>query len=351
MRYLIVAAGAFLLAFMGTGLVRRFAIARDLMDVPNARSSHSIATPRGGGLAIVGAFMVAVLALSTLGELDAGMFRALLIGGAAIAWVGYLDDRRPLPARVRLCVHFAAALFAIYSLGGLPDLQVGQSTVSFGAFGYLLGALGVVWVLNLFNFMDGIDGIAASEGVFIGLGGALLAVLAGVVSGATVGASLALAAACGGFLVWNWPPARIFMGDVGSGFIGFAVAVLTMAAGREYPVAMLVWLILGGVFFVDATITLVRRVARRERASEAHRSHAYQWLSRRWGNHKRVTLSVIVLNVLWLLPCAMLATFHPRWAGMLVLIALSPVVVLAILAGAGRSEGSSGSRGNSLSAN
>lgn len=346
----IIAGGAFLLAFIGTALMRRYAIARRLLDVPNSRSSHTVSTPRGGGLAIVVAFLTAVVALWSMGQIDSGLVCALSIGGAAIACIGFLDDRRPLPARVRLGVHFAAALFSIYCLGGLPDLQIGQETVSFGWMSYVLGALGVVWVLNLFNFMDGIDGIAASEGVFIGLGGAGLALLAGSQSGAVVGAGLALAAACAGFLIWNWPPARIFMGDVGSGFIGFVVAVLTMAAGREHAVAMLVWLILGGAFFVDATITLVRRVARGERASEAHRSHAYQWLSRRWGNHKRVTLSFIALNLLWLSPCAVIATLRPNLAAILVVVALIPVAVAAILAGAGRAERDR-ARENPLSAN
>jgi len=151
-------------------------------------------------------------------------------------------------------------------------------------------------------------------------------------------AGLVFAAACGGFLVWNWPPARIFLGDVGSGYLGFMVVALAVAATRDNPAALWVWLILGGAFFVDATVTLVRRTLRNERVHEAHRAHAYQWLARRWRSHLRVTLTVQAVNLLWLLPCALLATLYPGAAAGMVIMALIPVVALAIAAGSGRSE-------------
>jgi Fuc2NAc and GlcNAc transferase len=151
-------------------------------------------------------------------------------------------------------------------------------------------------------------------------------------------AALILAAATLGFLVWNWPPAKIFMGDAGSGYTGYAVAVLAVAAARESPVALLTWVMLAGVFVVDATVTLVRRVARRERASQAHRSHAYQWLARKWSSHRRVTLGVVLVNVVWLFPCALCATLFPAFAGWILCVALAPLIVAALAAGAGRPE-------------
>jgi Fuc2NAc and GlcNAc transferase len=141
-----------------------------------------------------------------------------------------------------------------------------------------------------------------------------------------------------GFLLWNWPPAKIFMGDVGSGYLGYVIAVLALAAARDDPVALWVWLILGGVFFVDATVTLVRRVLRGDRIHQAHRSHAYQWLARRWGSHRRVIVIVTILNLLWLLPCAFLATLHPDHAVAIAVVALAPLVALAFAAGSGRRE-------------
>jgi Fuc2NAc and GlcNAc transferase len=240
-----------------------------------------------------------------------------------------------LSARVRLTVHLLAAVWALACMGGLPPLQFGNQVVDLGWVGYLVGALGIGWTLNLFNFMDGIDGIAASEGAFVAWGGALLAQMTQA-SPVVPAMGLAFGAVCCGFLLWNWPPAKIFMGDVGSGYMGYVIVVLALANARENPAALLVWLILGGVFFCDASVTLVRRLARGERVSEAHRTHAYQWLSRRWGSHRSVTEAVAIVNLAWLLPCAWLATVHPDRAAWMVIIALTPVVLLAFIAGAGR---------------
>jgi Fuc2NAc and GlcNAc transferase len=258
-------------------------------------------------------------------------------GGLTVALVGAVDDRRSLSAAIRLTVHFAAALWALAWLGGLPPLRVGNQLIALGWAGYLLGACGIVWALNLFNFMDGIDGIAASEAIFIALAAALLNAPLGANAGVAL-AALLLAAACGGFLLWNWPPASIFLGDVGSGYLGYVIVVLAVTATRDNPVALWVWLILGGAFFSDATVTLTRRILRRERLQEAHRSHAYQWLARRWGSHGNVTLAFLAVNILWLLPCAVLAVRLPRYAAAAVAIALAPLAMLAVALGAGRRE-------------
>jgi Fuc2NAc and GlcNAc transferase len=335
---LIIAAVALVTAALLTGFVRSKAIARGMLDVPNQRSSHVVPTPRGGGLAIAVATGLALIALVYLETMPLDIAMALGGGGAAIAIVGWIDDRRPLRVSIRLPVHFAAAVWALAWLGGLPPLQIGHHVVDFGITGYLLGAVGIVWTLNLFNFMDGIDGIAGSEAVFVAWAGGALAFLAGGTSPVVV-TGLAFGAACIGFLLWNWPPARIFMGDVGSGFLGYFIAVLAIAASRSDPVALLVWVILGGVFFVDSTVTFVRRLARRERVHEPHRTHAYQWLARRWGSHRRVTVAVLIVNVFWLLPCAWAAARYPSLAAVILPGALLPVAVMALLAGAGRQQG------------
>ncbi|MFZ1906903.1 MAG: glycosyltransferase family 4 protein [Steroidobacteraceae bacterium] len=320
-----------------TGLVRRYALAHDVVDVPNERSSHRAPTPRGGGVAIVLVSTAALGVLALRGLVRPELLWAVGVGGLAVALVGLADDHRSLPAATRLTVHFAAALWALAWLGGLPALRIGAHLVSFGWVGYLLGALGIVWTVNLFNFMDGIDGIAASEAIFVAVAGALLsAPLAGNV--AILAGALAFAAACGGFLLWNWPPARIFLGDVGSGYLGYVIVVLAVAATHDNPAALWVWLILGGAFFADATVTLVRRTLRHERVHEAHRSHAYQWLARRWRNHASVTLAVLSLNLAWLLPCAAWAARFPRYAGGCVIVALAPVAALVAVLGSGRKE-------------
>lgn len=333
------AALVFLAAVIGTEWIRRRALHAGWLDIPGARSSHSVATPRGGGAAIVAAFMGGLVALVGLGAIDRPLFAALAGGGLAIAAIGYADDRYTLAPGLRIVVHFGAAVWALYCLGGMPPLAIGDHVITFGAGGYVLGAVAIVWVLNLFNFMDGIDGIAASEAMFMTAAVVGLVLLRGAWQGNEVAApALLLWAACAGFLVWNWPPAKIFMGDVGSGFLGYIIAVLALADARQNPVAAFTWLLLGGVFFCDATVTLVRRLRRGERASEAHRSHAYQHLARRWRSHRRVTLTILLVNLCWLLPWAAATLARPRWAGIVLLAGLAPIVLLAILAGAGTPE-------------
>jgi Fuc2NAc and GlcNAc transferase len=318
-----------------TQLMRAIARGGGVLDVPNARSSHRVPTPRGGGVAIVVVTTAALLLGTWRGVVGPDLMRALIGGGLAVALTGLADDSRSLSPVTRLAVHCAAALWALLCLGGLPPLSIAGRLIALGWAGYVLGTLGIVWALNLFNFMDGIDGIAASEAAFVALAGAALTVLAAGPPGVGF-TGLALAAACGGFLLWNWPPAKIFLGDVGSGYLGYVIVVLALAAARDHPAALWTWLILGGAFFVDATVTLVRRSLRGARLHEAHRTHAYQWLAQRWGSHLRVTLAVLVVDVLWLLPCAVVSVLRPALAAVTTLVALAPLVVLAILAGSGR---------------
>jgi Fuc2NAc and GlcNAc transferase len=301
------------------------------------RSSHSVPTPRGGGAAIVVVATLAFAMLLRLRLLDGRLCAALCGGGLIVAAVGFVDDRRPLSAHTRLIAHFGAALWALLWLGGLPPLRVGQYLIVFGYSGYVLGVVGITWTLNLFNFMDGIDGIAASEAIFVSLGAVLIAAVTGTSDGIAASATV-FGATCCGFLLWNWPRAKIFMGDVGSGYLGFVIAVLAIAESRLNPLSMPVWFILGAAFFVDAPVTLVRRLLRGEPVQLAHRSHAYQHLARRWGSHLRVTVALWLINLFWLLPCGWLAMILPGQSVWIVLLALTPMIILALRGGAGRPE-------------
>jgi Fuc2NAc and GlcNAc transferase len=330
--------GTFGCAILGTGLMRRYAVQRNLLDVPNVRSSHSFPTPRGGGAAIVAAFLGALLAIGLSKHLGSSLLAALFAGGAAVAVVGFLDDRRAVRPSVRFAVHAAAAVLAVCLLGGIPESELAQWGLHGLWLGWIGAVLAVVWATNLFNFMDGIDGIAASEAAFMAGAGAWINWLHGGDAGLTV-AMLCLAGASLGFLRWNWPPARIFMGDVGSGFLGFALAILGLAASRTGVVPIEVWAILGGVFMVDATVTLIRRAGRGDRWFEAHRLHAYQHLARRWHSHLAVTLVVIAIDVIWLLPWALAAASFPAHAPMFLAAALIPLAVVFLACGAGAKEG------------
>jgi len=318
-----------------TFAARRLALARGLIDIPNERSSHVAPTPRGGGVAIVVGSFAAFVYLHGTGALDRRAFLALL-GGLAVAAIGFADDHRRVPAAVKLAVHLAAALWALAWLGGVPPLPIGQTLWSNPVTGGVLGVLGIVWSINFFNFMDGIDGLAASEGTFVTWAGAAL-YLHNHASAGPEAAAVALGGSCAGFLLWNWPPARIFMGDVGSGYVGYAIAVLTLIAAREQPQSVFVWWTLGGVFFADATVTLGRRLARGERVHQAHRCHAYQRIAQRLASHGLTTTAVLTVNLVWLLPCAWLANALPSAAAMITLIALTPLILVAMVAGAGRS--------------
>lgn len=325
-------------AWLATGFVRRHALRHAMLDIPNTRSSHVIPTARGGGLAIVGVFLVCVLLLASLRVLKFNVAIALVAGGVAIAAIGYMDDRMAVPARIRFVVHLAAAVVIVLLVGGVTDHSLRTVGLHGVVAGGIIGVLVLSWATNLFNFMDGIDGIAASEAVFVATAGAGLHWQHGGDVGLSV-SMLALAAATLGFLIWNWPPARIFMGDVGSGFLGFSLAALGLAASQQGVVSMEVWAILAGVFLVDATLTLVRRVARGDRWFEAHRMHGYQRLASRWKAHLPVTVLVIVINLFWLLPWAYVAASIPARAHWCMAAALIPLSFVLLASGAGSREG------------
>ncbi|MGY0633111.1 hypothetical protein [Luteimonas sp. A478] len=265
----------------GTWMALRYARGRGLFDQPGERRSHAVATPRGGGISIVAALLLAILAL---GYTEPGL-RPVLLAGAlglvSVATVGWIDDHRPLSPLLRLAAHaLSACLLAVALLmsghGALPAL------FAFGA---------VLVLVNVWNFMDGIDGLAATQAAIAGFGYALLAE-----PGAAKWLSLALAGACCGFLPYNFPRARIFLGDVGSGALGQALALLlvllmtspqTGFAAGSWPLFVLPL----SAFLVDASLTLGRRILRREAWWQPHVQHAYQAWARTLGRHVPVTLA------------------------------------------------------------
>ena len=476
---LLILAATLALAWAGTGLIIRHAVRWGLEDVPNARSSHTRITPRGGGAAIVaaslaGSLLLALAAfalprllnapdpLATLAPAgaagtpgtaaapswwdlmlhqDMGWLQGISgLGGLALilftpafvlGLLGLQDDRRGLSIKLRLGFQLFSVAWLLGStfvligamgnlwflveqlwqvLGqlGLPGMSMplGQAFASGHSFLPLLLAglvftallLAGVWWINLYNFMDGIDGLAASQALFMLLGAVLLRSLGFVSALGTVpdtapphcsvhgpagqlfaadgllaclhlenlmtdpfsAASLIVAAAVAGFLMWNWAPARIFMGDAGSLFLGNVILILATLEAMVWlgetqqqlarhvnpaGVAHVIhgvppasWLILGALFITDASVTLMRRILSGQRPGDPHRSHVYQRLARRFGSHARVTLVYCLINVLWLLPLAALARLLPGAGTSMVLLAYVPLVLLAWLLGAGRPE-------------
>lgn len=262
---------------------------RGVVDRPNARSSHSRVTPRGGGLAIVGVTTCAAILSAILHPGAWQTIAAVMASGLVVAGVSWRDDVRPVSNRVRFGVHLVAAAAAVLALGPLHEVGVGSvGRIDLGLAAWPVSLLWIVGMTNAFNFMDGIDGIAGITAVAAGAAIAVAAAVLGMP--ALLGVSLAFAASALGFLSCNWPPARIFMGDVGSAFCGFTIAVLPLAAtgggaARLVPaVALTMW-----PFIFDTAFTLARRLSKRENIFEAHRSHLYQRLVIAGWSHRAVS--------------------------------------------------------------
>ena len=316
-----------LLSWLLTALMRRYALSARLLDHPNDRSSHSVPTPRGGGVAIVVSFLALACGLAWFGIAPSGLLTALLGSGSIVAVAGFLDDRRPLPARWRFLAHAAAATWSLWIMNGIPAVPMFGFSVDLGWFGLALAAVYLVWMINLCNFMDGIDGIASVEAISTSLGGALCWWLA---SGTPHWQMPVVFAACVmGFLAWNYPPAKIFMGDAGSGFLGMVLGLFSLWTAQQVPQVFWCWFILFGCFMVDSTTTLIRRVRRGETFNEAHRSHAYQYASRECGSHKKVTLAFGAINLLWLLPIALLVATGRLDGVVGAIVAYAPLTWLA----------------------
>jgi Fuc2NAc and GlcNAc transferase len=302
------AAGA-VAAWLLTALVLRRAESLRLIDLPNARSSHSRPTPRGGGLSIVVVVLALLLWQAVLGSRGSGGAGAALaplalaVGGATMAAVGFIDDLRGLSATLRFALQGVAALGTVLALGGVPDEVVAALPALAGPPGVVLCVVVLLWFLNLFNFMDGIDGIAATQCIFMSGSAALLGALAGAEPRVVV-TMAAIAASAAGFLAWNWAPARIFMGDVGSVFLGYLLPAAALWLSSVSAVGVWTFIVLGALFIGDASATLARRSLRRRPWSEAHRSHLYQQLARRLGGHARVTTGYAIVNVGVVLPLA-----------------------------------------------
>lgn len=290
----------FLLSLQGTRLYISYAEAHRILDIPNRRSSHETPTPRGGGIVFVALFLATTALYFFLFPERKDTWIAILGGGSAVALVGWTDDRSGLPAATRLLVHFGAVAWALFWLGGFPSLYLGSGhLLRLGYWGIPLALVGGVWLVNLYNFMDGIDGLAAGEAVFVSVVAGVFGLWNGDLS---LAASLfTLTAVVSGFLFSNWPPAKVFMGDVGSGFLGYLFAVFAISGENSGSVPALFWAGLLSVFAVDATLTLFRRIFNRERLSEAHRSHAFQLAVRAGHSHKTVALSITALNIAVLL--------------------------------------------------
>jgi len=279
----------------------RYARHRQLLDLPGRRRSHTLPTPRGGGIAIVLAMIAGAIAYAFF-EPNVEYLPWLLPPIAGVAWVGWLDDHGGLSPPKRLAMHtFAAAwVFALplFLLAVLPIADVPRPGVAAVAIS-LVVTFAIVWSINLHNFMDGINGLLTAQAIFVLSG---LAVLAFARGGRSPLPFLIGVAACAGFLPFNFPRARVFMGDVGSGVTGFVIGIGVLAQMTDSRIAVMSGLILCSAFVTDATCTLLSRMLQGRRWYSAHREHLYQWLVRAGFSHARVVALYMGWNVLIVLP-------------------------------------------------
>ena len=316
-----------------TGVLRKRLVAAAVVDHSNERSSHTGSVPRGGGLAFIAVSMATIAASTLVVGYPAEPAIALSLAAIAVAAVGAIDDLRGLSAGVRMVIHLlAGAALAWVCMQGNPAFDVG--VLQLVASGIMI-TFATAWMINLTNFMDGIDGLAASSGVLIMTAVGAFAWLHGdtelCIACAAVSGSVA------GFLPWNLSRTRrIFMGDAGSGFLGFAIAAALAVAWKSGAIDAAAVFILPAVLVTDATMTLCVRALGREKLTTAHRSHAYQHLAQRWGAHRPVTGLYAGATLLWSIPIAAAAEAWPALSPLLVCLAYGPLVVLAIVLRAGR---------------
>ena len=319
-------AAALAVSWSGVEFFRRWSLGRNLLDVPNDRSSHSTPTPRGGGLVIAAACLLGYVMIAAV--FGAPFFWGYIVGALIVAAISWLDDLYSLPFWSRLIAHTIAALILITDVGYWRDifLPVFGFDLHLGpVLGVVVTAGWVVWLLNAYNFMDGIDGIAALQAAIAAIGWSVLAFAFGL-NGVFLFAAL-LACVSTGFLIHNWEPAKIFMGDVGSAFLGYTLAAFPLLAGAE-ATTVIQWLPLAGVllvwfFVLDTVFTLARRALARKKVWEAHREHVYQRLLIEGRNHSTVTLLYGTLAALLAITVVLALIF----SGIFTILALLSLVI------------------------
>ncbi len=308
---------------------------RHLMQAPHLRGTHTQSIPRGVGLAVV---IVCLITLSAFGVehvyFQQNFAFALVLGGALIAFIGFLDDHQHVSPHIRLLVQALGVGLVLYQMGGFPEIYILNQVFYVGWIGHLFAFLGMIWLVNLYNFIDGIDGYVGMETVFISLNIALMVYVLDLFS--LTWFMLVLAVSMLAFLCWNWQPAKVFMGDVCSGFLGFLFASLMAYTARDYTVSLITWFILLAIPIIDASYTLVVRLLKGHSYGESHNCHAYHHAVVRYGSHQAVVFRGLAINLFWLAPFAWAAFIWPEYDVYLFAVAVAPIFYIVSKLGAGQ---------------
>ena len=298
-----------LLSFLATYVMRWYSLKKGILDIPNDRSSHTIPTPRGGGVAIIMVFYIGLFYFYK--SLDTHLFYTLLTA-IPIALIGILDDIYTISSKIRFLVQSIATISALYCLGGVNHIDFIGVELS-GVWLNIIAFITILWLTNLYNFLDGIDGYAGMEAVTIGIG---IYVLFGNPMG------LVISMASLGFLYFNWHKASIFMGDVGSATLGFIFAVFLFSDTTQENIY--IWMVLLSIFWIDATVTLIRRAKNKEKLTQAHKKHAYQRLAQSGYSPSRITMYAGSINMVFII-------FLYYWNHPLIILGINMLLLSLIL--------------------
>jgi UDP-N-acetylmuramyl pentapeptide phosphotransferase/UDP-N-acetylglucosamine-1-phosphate transferase len=278
----------FLFSFLLTFFIRRLAIRKSILDFPNERSSHKIPTPKVGGLAVAVVWFSGLIYLYITNNIEHRLFFSF-IPGALLVVIGIIDDIVAIRPLYRLIFQMVVSCIAITIIGGLEKIDFGFFTLESKLILSVFAILGTIWFINLFNFLDGIDGYIGMEIIFITSSALLLF---------NDSVAAILLAATMGFLIWNWQPAKIFMGDAGSTLLGFNMAIFSIYYQNTSKSSLIIWLMLSSVFWFDATLTLCRRLKKREPLILPHKKHAFHRIVQSGFSHQKTVLYAFVLNLI-----------------------------------------------------
>jgi Fuc2NAc and GlcNAc transferase len=306
-------------------MYKKIAINNNIIAIKNHRTLHALPTPKGGGIVFSLLFLLSFILIWLNWQLPKELFLIVGVGGMVASIFGFIDDIKNIRAIFKLIVQIFLAAWVVYWLeyGGLLQLEW---MPNFLAIPFLLFFM--IWIINAYNFIDGIDGFAASGAIFICL---TLAVLLFITNGPIeiMAIFILIAAVVSGFLLFNWPPATIFMGDAGSVFLGYIFGSLLLFTTLTSNISIWSWLTVLGYFFADTLITQILRVFLVKKWYLPHRSHAYQNLARITGSHLKVTRGVILYNLMWILPLTLFSALQPEIGVFTAILAIMPALIIA----------------------
>jgi len=310
--------------------IRKYAIKNRLIDIPNNRSSHASPTPKSGGIAIVITMLITIMSLALYELIDINITLSMIVGLSIVATTGLIDDLKNLSINTRVIAYVFSIVISLYLIGGLKYISINNYDIYLNDAGYIIGLLLIFWIINLYNFMDGTDGFAAIQTICICLFVCYLFLVSNnapffILFFCLLSSTIA-------FLFWNWSPAKIFMGDVGSCSIGFLFGVFAIYTENQGVISLAVWLILLSPFIGDATYTLLKRIKNKEQWYKAHNSHAYQKIYQAGIKHNELALGLLVLNGVIVWPCAYFANSNNNLEIAMMLLSYSIIGIIWFLA-------------------